>query len=392
MHRKTYFKPSRRSILIFLSLGAFISLALSFTYNDMIRYDLRQIPLIVGGLYLGPGAAVILYAVLISFRAYFGVDTGFWLAILIHGAQTMAIVYLHNWFIKQGSNKKVLIVAILSLVSSIGLMIFLYLLDYTLGWQEWGIYIIGCSFVAGITTAIIETEKVNFFLKERALGIVKMETISQMSASISHEVRNPLTSVKGFLQLLGERGFSEQKRSEFVGIAIQELERAERIISDFLTLAKPNEKCYERVELSNELAHIVKVFEPMTNMASIIVKTDIEEGINIKGDRYQLHQCIFNLLKNSKEAMPDGGELSILLHRNAGRAAIHIIDTGLGMTEEQIKQYGEPYFSTKGTHGTGLGTMVSTAVIKAHKGTIHVTSQPNKGTTITITLPIMDSE
>lgn len=392
MHRKTYVKPSRGSILIFLSLGAFVSLALSFTYNDMIRYDLRQIPLIVGGLYLGPGAAAILYVVLISFRAYFGVDTGFWLAIFIHGAQTLAVVYLHNWFIKQASNKKVLLIAFIALISSIGLMIFMYLLDYNLGWQEWGIYIIGCSFVAGITTAIIETEKVNFFLKERALGIVKMETISQMSASISHEVRNPLTSVKGFLQLLGEPGFTEQKRSEFVGIAIQELERAERIITDFLTLAKPNEQSFEPVNLSKELAHIVKVFEPMTNMASIIVKTDIEDGIIVNGVRYQLHQCIFNLIKNSKEAMPDGGELTILLHRNADKAAIHIIDNGQGMTEEQIKQYGEPYFSTKGTQGTGLGTMVSSAVIKTHKGTINVTSQPNIGTTVTITLPVIESK
>nr|WP_231575044.1 HAMP domain-containing sensor histidine kinase [Bacillus sp. B-jedd] len=367
-------------------------MALSFTFNDMIRYDLRQVPLIIGGLYLGPGAAAILYAVLIGFRAYFGVDTGFWLAIFIHGAQTMAIVYLHNWFMKQAPNKKVLLVVFLSLVSSVGLMIFMYLLGYTLGWLEWGTYIFGCSFVAGITTAIIETEKVNFFLKERALGIVKMETISQMSASISHEVRNPLTSVKGFLQLLGEPGFSEQKRSDFVGIAIQELERAERIITDFLTLAKPNEQSFELVNLSKELAHIVKVFEPMTNMASIIVKAKLEDDIFIKGDRFQLHQCIFNLLKNAKEAMPDGGEMTILLKKNTDKAIIHINDTGFGMTEEQIKQYGEPYFSTKGTQGTGLGTMVSSAVIKAHKGTINVTSQPNKGTTITLTLPKMEPE
>ena len=200
-----------------------------------------------------------------------------------------------------------------------------------------------------------------------------------------------LTAASGFVQLLNDDYLPRHKRREYLSIVKDELSSAERVIQDYLTFAKPALVSIEELNVKNELKQIINILTPMANQNSVEIVTDFSVIGFIKGDRQRFRQCFINILKNAVEAMPNGGHLYIETHFSKDYVTICVRDTGLGMSSEQLERLGEPYYSTKGKNGTGLGMMVVYSIIRAMNGFIRVESEIGAGTTFRIKFPTITS-
>ena len=176
------------------------------------------------------------------------------------------------------------------------------------------------------------------------------------------------------------------QKQKYIGIALEEIERSEVIIRDFLTFAKPAPEKIEKINMEQLINSLIELISPLSNMNSIEVEKDLLP-FWIQGEKKVIQQAFLNILKNAIEAMPNGGQLVICMNSNEKMNEISIKDTGVGMNLEQIERLGKPYFTTKGQKGTGLGMMVAYRVIEELHGRIKVTSRIGKGTTFTIYLP-----
>jgi two-component system, sporulation sensor kinase A len=213
----------------------------------------------------------------------------------------------------------------------------------------------------------------------------KMNIVAQLAAGIAHEIRNPLTSLMGFLQLFRSNTVPSK---EILDAMESELERINAISGEFLTLAKPSHLDFSPIDLQELLKNVVDILtnEALGQSVSIQTKSP-KENIIIHGAGRELKKLFLNLIKNAIEAMPNGGEITITAENGGGYADIRIQDNVIGMTEEQVKHLGEPFFTTKET-GTGLGLVVTFNIIRTHHGEISVTSKWNEGTTFTVRLPV----
>jgi two-component system sporulation sensor kinase B len=225
----------------------------------------------------------------------------------------------------------------------------------------------------------------NYQIRRKVIDVEKMEMVSHLSASISHEIRNGLTGAKGFMQLLKENEHDLLKK-KYIGIALEELERSETIIRDFLTFAKPAPEKIEKINMEHLIEYVIELISPLSHMNSIVVNKNLSP-FWLQGERKIIQQAFLNIMKNGIEAMPGGGTLEIGMKDNADMFAIMIKDTGVGMDDEQIERLGKPYFTTKGQKGTGLGMMVAFRVIEELEGKISVKSEKGRGTAFTIYLP-----
>ncbi|WP_202076597.1 ATP-binding protein [Caldalkalibacillus salinus] len=224
-------------------------------------------------------------------------------------------------------------------------------------------------------------------LSQELSQLEHFNTVSQISASISHEVRNPLTVTRGFIQLLKNADLSEENREHYIDLSLRELDRASNIITDYLTFAKPSPDNVECLDLNQEIDYIISVINPYATMKNIHIQVSREaESLHILGESKKLHQSFINIIKNGVEAVEDNGNIHITLKKEAKRVIVEIKDTGKGMDEEQVAKLGTPYYTTK-DKGTGLGTMVAFGIIKAMQGEVQIESEVGKGTTFYISFP-----
>ncbi|MGP4081638.1 PAS domain S-box protein [Pseudalkalibacillus sp. R45] len=214
----------------------------------------------------------------------------------------------------------------------------------------------------------------------------KLTVVGELAAAIAHEIRNPLTSIKGFVQMM-ENGLEEKEL--YYQIVLSELDRIEQIISELLLLAKPQSICFEKKKAGNLIRHVLKLLEGQANLYNIQFITDLEaDAAMIDCEENQLKQVFINLIKNAIEVMPDGGKIFISSRiRKDGKLFIRIKDQGPGIPKDRMSRLGEPFYTTK-EKGTGLGLMVSFKIIKDHNGTIHFSSSEEEGTTVEVILPL----
>ena len=156
---------------------------------------------------------------------------------------------------------------------------------------------------------------------------------------------------------------------------------AEIVIQDYLTFSVPQDELIEKFNVQRELKHVIHLLKPLANQSSVKVSTNFSIDCMIEGDRMKFHQSFHNIIKNAIESMSYGGQLTIETEYIQENVIIRVIDTGAGMTKEQLDRLGEPYYSTKGDKGTGLGLMVVFSIVRAMNGTIHVESEVGVGTT-----------
>ena len=211
----------------------------------------------------------------------------------------------------------------------------------------------------------------------------KLSVAGQLAAGIAHEIRNPLTAIKGFLQLMhGEI----EKDNQYFEIIFSELNRIEMILSELLMLAKPQETVFEKANVKTILLEVVTLLETEAILRNIVIEKKFsDENQEVVCDKNQLKQVFINLIKNAIEAMPNGGTVTISTKSENFSIVIEIKDEGEGIPKELLERLGEPFLTTK-EKGTGLGLMITYKIVENHKGTIDVSSS-EKGTVFTIKLP-----
>ncbi|MDO7907140.1 ATP-binding protein [Paenibacillus sp. JX-17] len=214
----------------------------------------------------------------------------------------------------------------------------------------------------------------------------KMEIISDLAASVAHEVRNPLQVTRGFLQLMNEQNSDNGKG--YLKYALEELDRASEIITDFLTFAKPEFEQVSILNIIDEFRHIEGILNPMASLEGGRIYLNIPDGLRVQGNSSKFKQAFINMIKNSIEAFgPEReGEIRIWAYAENEQIVIHIQDNGEGMSASELSHLGEPYFSNK-TKGTGLGMMVTFRIIEAMKGRISYTSAKGVGTEAVVRFP-----
>jgi two-component system, sporulation sensor kinase B len=213
----------------------------------------------------------------------------------------------------------------------------------------------------------------------------KLNTLGELAASIAHEVRNPLTVVKGFLQLMQQQ--EAGKNYEYLSLVLNELARAELIINDYLNFAKPQFEKIEEFPLREVLSEVVILLEPLAAKQGVQLESELHSSpFQLVTDRNQLKQALVNLIKNGIEATAEGGKVTVQSREENGQAKVIIKDTGKGMTEDQVARIGTLFYTTK-DKGTGLGTSVSLKIIETMNGKISYDSKPGVGTEVTMMLP-----
>ncbi|MCM3785214.1 HAMP domain-containing histidine kinase [Neobacillus mesonae] len=271
-----------------------------------------------------------------------------------------------------------------------------WILYYTLAWYEF--WLVKWGMIAFIISLIIvkikpvwgKHDQVELYTKELEVfnnelqRSEKIKIISELAASVAHEVRNPLQVTRGFLQLMGKQeNFTNRK---YVGIALEELDRASEIINDFLTFAKPEFDHIRLINLAEEFNHIEGVLVPMANLEGGVLTMDVPENLWVRGNTSKFKQAFINILKNSIEALQGSGEVKVKAYARGKEIFIHVQDNGVGMDEQELMRLGEPYFSNK-TKGTGLGMMVTFRIIEAMDGSIEYSSEKGVGTEAVVRFP-----
>lgn len=214
----------------------------------------------------------------------------------------------------------------------------------------------------------------------------KLAAVGQLAAGVAHEIRNPLTSMKGYAEFL-TLDEQDPERLEFINIILDEIERVNTIVEDFMVLAKPKMVELEEKNVVPVIKNVVSLLEFEARKKHVKLSLDCpNEIIQIECDENRLKQVFLNFIKNGIEAMPNGGELYVKTMIHDNNVQISIQDTGVGIPKEKLKQLGEPFYTTK-KNGNGLGLMVSFKIIENHHGKVFVESEPNKGTTFNILLP-----
>lgn len=388
MVMERYVKPKtiRWINLIFYSISFIICFLFSTPIGEEIQFDLRQVPFIIGSLY--SGLALPLFIVLMIIRAIVGINMGFWISLFVFSLITIICIFVRRWFMLLSANQRVGITALFSIMTSLMITIIVLLQESPLYSPEISVsFLLVPAIAAGIISYTMELIRQNSLMRKQLVKTEKIEAVSNISASISHEIRNPLTSVKGFLQLLEEEDYPVEKRKQYIQIAKDELTRAEQVISDYLTFARPALEKIEEIDVKAELMQVISVLMPLANMNAVEINQAYRDEVKIAGDRQKFQQAFINIIKNGLEAMPEGGIMSVETVKSVSNVHIIIKDTGIGMSEEQLNRLGEPYYSTKGKKGTGLGMMVTYSIIQAMKGRIKVSSELGKGSSFHIIFP-----
>ncbi len=213
----------------------------------------------------------------------------------------------------------------------------------------------------------------------------KLTTVGQLAAGVAHEIRNPLTTLRGFLQLQQQ---TEKLNSRHTDIMLSELDRINLIVSEFLILAKPQAVHFQVKDIRYILGDVISLLDSQAHLHSVEFSTDfVVEELLVHCEENQLKQVFINLLKNALEAMPNGGTIHLKTWSSEpDRIMIRVTDEGEGISEETLAKIGEPFFTNKET-GTGLGLMISQRIIESHKGQMEIESELGKGTQVTVILP-----
>ncbi|OUM97166.1 MAG: hypothetical protein A9Z00_01655 [Thermobacillus sp. ZCTH02-B1] len=213
----------------------------------------------------------------------------------------------------------------------------------------------------------------------------KLKMAGQLAAGIAHEIRNPLTSLKGFSKLLLKATGEQAER--YYEIMDQEFVRIEMILGELLLLAKPQASVYQDWDVRVIMHEVADLLSSQAILNNVIIQEQaVPEACIVRCDKNQLKQVFMNIVKNAIEAMPTGGLLAISIEREGTDVLVRVTDQGSGIPEDHLPRLGEPFFTTK-EKGTGLGLMMSHKIIEEHDGQIRYDSREGEGTTVTIRLP-----
>lgn len=226
-------------------------------------------------------------------------------------------------------------------------------------------------------------------LKKEVETTRRLASLGRLAAGIAHEIRNPLSSIKGFATYFREKYADQAEERNTAEIMIKEVDRLNRVISQLLEFARPLALQKKRVSLKTLLQHSLKMVERQAASRGVVVNTDLAPSSgDIEVDLDKITQVLLNLYLNALEAMDRGGTLSVTCSEEEEnrRVKVSVTDTGTGIAAQDLEHVFDPYFTTKQT-GTGLGLAIVHKIVEAHGGEVRVESETGRGTTVTLFLP-----
>ncbi|MGL4819286.1 MAG: ATP-binding protein [Bacilli bacterium] len=247
------------------------------------------------------------------------------------------------------------------------------------------------SFILAFSFIIIVSNRLHEIrlMYDEARDIQKMNIVTEMAASVVHEVRNPLTVIKGFIQILHQD--YEDERRDYLQLALDEIVRTEVLLNDYLSLVRPNDKAYVVTDIAHVVEESCLLMQPYAHMQNVEIRYGDLPTHYVIAEQNLLKQAFINLIKNAIEAVTDRkGVVIVDVMNEHHTVSITITDNGKGMSEEELKRIGQAYYSHKPT-GTGLGLRVVEKIVKEHSGHVSFTSHLGKGTTVTMTLPLNET-
>lgn len=380
------FHVKQKDWIIGMACSIAVIFCMSFPFKVMpdLFFDLRIIPILIAVLYGNVRAAAMVAASLLIYRFAIG-GGGFWFTLISY----LPYILLLPWIIRRWRTiSRVWLGTVLSAVVA-GIVVAVVVIcvpEVTLQHTSFLIqYIIVVTLCMWITVYVAETLKENRRMHEDMRQQEKLQLISELAATMAHEIRNPITVTKGFLQLLQTR-LEDRKSQTYAWYALEEINRAEEILSYYLMYARPEASKFERLNVKEMLTKICAEMECYVHSRGHQLEMLLKDKLHIFADAKQFNRLIVNFIKNAIEAIERDGRIVIEAYAEGMNVVIEIKDNGIGMNEEQLARLGEPFYSTK-TKGTGLGLMLAYRIINSLNGRIDVESKEGEGTTFTIVLP-----
>ena len=214
----------------------------------------------------------------------------------------------------------------------------------------------------------------------------RLAALGELASSLAHEIKNPLTSIIGFAQLIPQRAEDTEFIEKMGRIVGKEAERLNSLVENLLSFGRPQVGSRMEVSIQNTIEDITVLTRKKLEKQEIELEVDIHADLTVYGDPVKVKQIFLNLVLNAIDAMPDGGELEITGDMEDGLTEISVCDTGVGMEEDEINKIFNPFFTTK-EEGTGLGLAITHRIVEEHDGEIKVNSSPGKGSRMLVRLP-----
>ena len=216
----------------------------------------------------------------------------------------------------------------------------------------------------------------------------RLSALGELSAGLAHEIRNPLGSIEGAVQILGRHDLPENARKEFTDLASREVVRLKGLLTHFLEFARPQSPRIVTCEIDSLLQSVVKLASETANMAKAVLRVEASESLPpVSVDSEQIKQVLLNLVINAVQAMPRGGRVTLRAHREGDWVRVDVEDEGVGIAPEHLERVFDPFFTTR-TSGTGLGLSIAYQIVSQHSGHIAVKKNAQRGMTFSVTLPV----
>jgi len=242
-----------------------------------------------------------------------------------------------------------------------------------------------------------ELEQINQELRQTQDQLIfseKMASVGKLAAGVAHEIGNPLSIIIGYLEYVSRSSNLREQERESLKRAEEETRRINQIIRELLDYSRPVSQTYESVNINQIIYETLNLVKLQKGFDRIQTQLDLEESLPpVMGNRNQIKQVLVNLLLNARDAMPDGGILTLKTRRENQLVQIEIADTGIGIPEENLKKIFDPFFTTKEPgRGIGLGLSISLKIIETMGGKIEVESKPGQGSIFRLKLKIKGGE
>ncbi|MFJ8412840.1 sporulation sensor histidine kinase KinB [Bacillus paramycoides] len=389
-------KPNRYFIMFLSSVTLVLSMTYSICFGTVCGYNFHPIPIVSGFLYGGivgliPTIIFVTYEWFLKGISWFPIVEVIFLSII-------PLFLSKKWSLFSRDKKLILAFMISSVYVLVSLVFSMFNVLLETGFTPYVSHLYSRYIFASLIMVMTMVFQVYLteYLNENALLRTEMQKseklniVSELAASVAHEVRNPLTVVRGFIQLL--ESTEDVKNKEYMRLVLAELDRAEQIISDYLNLARPQIEKKEHICLSAQLIEMTTLMSSFAAMQGVYLQVEISESLYTIGDKTKLKQAIMNVVKNGIEAIQGNkGYLKVTAVQKDEMIVIRVKDSGVGMTKEQLARLGQPYYSLK-EKGTGLGLMVTFSILQAHNGTLEYKSESGKGTEAIIILPAVKNK
>jgi len=373
---------------VILLSALFLTLFFPISFPNGVLFDMKFIPVYVSYFYIGPLAGFLSILEIIVFKAFTNHSQ---VLMDIINYIIMSLIFYSAGTLYKGLNlgKKLLISSIIYLLILSTRLLYFIKTDDSQYILHLLLFIVVSWLALASIVYIIEMNEIHVSMMEQLQNADKLNAISQLAASIAHEIRNPMTTIRGFLQLLKDEENLTLHQSSFISISLSELDRTQTIINDFLSLAKPVNGEVDRIDVTKQLHTVIDFMIPFAVLSKVDITYQIDDHLFIHGNPNEFKQLIINLLKNGIEAMPSGGCLSVTASSSKEIVTLSIKDHGIGMSKQQMDQLGQPYYSTK-AKGTGLGLFISLEIIKRMHGRYEILSEEQKGTNFIIRFNMAD--